>query len=335
MKYLVTGGAGFIGSHIVDALLKEKHDVVVLDNLSSGHTKNLSAAMDQIEFIHGDIRDPDLCRKAAEGCSGIFHEAALVSVADSVERPLDNHEINITGTLNVLEAARQCGVKRVVFASSAAIYGNNPTLPKHEDMLPEPMSPYAVAKITGEHYLRTYAELYGLECVALRYFNVFGSRQDPSSPYSGVISIFSERVLNGLPVTLFGDGEQTRDFVNVADVVSANLMAMQTALVATKELKETQNPDQPSPVNHQPSSRNFVALNVATGQPSSLLQLLSNLEEITGNKVERRFEPARAGDIKDSVASNKKLNAIGWEPSVDFHRGLAELISPIDKNDCE
>ena len=190
MKYLVTGGAGFIGSHIVDALIAANHEVVVLDNLSRGHKENLSCAGERITFIEGDIRNSETCLMASKGCDGIFHEAALVSVADSVERPRDNHDINITGMINVLEAARTNGIKRVVFASSAAIYGDNPELPKHENMLPEPMSPYAVAKITGEYYLKTYAELYGLECVALRYFNVFGPRQDPSSPYSGVISIF-------------------------------------------------------------------------------------------------------------------------------------------------
>ena len=190
-KYLVTGGAGFIGSHIVDGLLDEGHEVVVLDNLSSGDMSNLSHCLEKISFIKGDIRDSETCYKAAAGCDGIFHEAALVSVADSVERPVDNHEINITGTLNVLEAARRNAVKQIVFASSAAIYGDNPELPKTETMLPEPKSPYAIAKITGEYYLNVYAELHGIKCTALRYFNVFGPRQDPSSPYSGVISIFS------------------------------------------------------------------------------------------------------------------------------------------------
>lgn len=332
MKYLVTGGAGFIGSHIVEALVAEGHQVVVLDNLSSGHKENLAQVMDRISFIEGDVRDPDICLKASEGCDGVFHEAALVSVADSVERPRDNHEINITGTLNVLEAARACGVKRVVFASSAAIYGNDPELPKIEDMLPEPMSPYAVAKITGEHYLRTYAALYGLECVALRYFNVYGPRQDPSSPYSGVISIFSTRVAQGLPITIYGDGEQTRDFINIADVISANLLAMQVEFQKSKiggqksaqmPLPDTESLSTP----HQAlSTCNFVALNVATGQPRSLLDLLDTLEEITDRKVERKFAPARAGDIRHSFASSEKLQAAGWFPSVEFKEGLSALI---------
>jgi len=263
----------------------------------------------------------------------------------------------------VLEAARANGVKRVVFASSAAIYGDNPELPKREEMLPEPMSPYAVAKITGEYYLRTYAELYGLECVALRYFNVYGPRQDPSSPYSGVISIFATRVSQELPITIYGDGEQTRDFVNVADVVSANLLAMETDFVATKEHtrseadsesrqrsgKEAQDADQPSTipkrsadnfpqgnsdegaVHHQLQNRNFLALNVATGQARSLLELLDTLEEITGHKVERTFVPARAGDIKHSLASNENLQTLGWNPSVNLSMGLARLVSSLPK----
>lgn len=322
-KYLVTGGAGFIGSHIVDALVGAGHEVVVLDNLSSGHKENLSGAWDKINFIEGDIRDPETCLMASKGCNGIFHEAALVSVADSVERPRDNHEINITGTLNVLEAARVNGAKRMVFASSAAIYGDNPELPKTEDMLPEPMSPYAVAKITGEYYLKIYAELYGLECVALRYFNVYGLRQDPSSPYSGVISIFSQRVQQGLPVTIYGDGGQTRDFINVADVVSANLLAMKTnLLLATKKHKSAHKSRQPSTINHQLVSCNFVALNVAIGKQHTLLQLLSTLEEITGNKVNRILESSRSGDINHSVASCGKLKAIGWTPSVELKQGL-------------
>jgi UDP-glucose 4-epimerase len=315
MKYLVTGGAGFIGSHIVDALIERGHDVVVLDNLSSGHRENLTQVMDRISFIEGDVRDPETCLTAAEGCDGIFHEAALVSVADSIARPCDNHDINISGTLNILEAARTCGVKRVVVASSAAVYGNSPELPKHEEMLPEPMSPYAVAKITGEHYLRTYAELYGLEGVALRYFNVYGPRQDPSSPYSGVISIFAERVRQGLPVTIHGDGRQTRDFIHVADVVSANLLAMTM--------------DFPAISNPQLQTANFSALNVATGKPHSLLELLGHLEEAAGKTVERSFAPVREGDIRHSVANISRMESTGWMPTVGFSSGLTVMLNKV------
>ncbi|NOU35969.1 MAG: SDR family oxidoreductase [Kiritimatiellaceae bacterium] len=336
MKYLVTGGAGFIGSHIVDALLERGHEVVVLDNLSSGHKENLSGVWTKISFIEGDVRDADTCIKAAAGCDGIFHEAALVSVPDSVNRPRDNHDINITGTLNILEAARQQKVKRVVFASSAAIYGDNPELPKREDMLPEPKSPYALAKLTGEYYLKVYAECFGIETVALRYFNVFGLRQDPSSMYSGVISIFSERVKKGLPITIYGDGEQTRDFVNVRDVVSANLLAMTTDFIATKGHRKAQkknnaigdpDPYQLAPDNHQLVSGNFVALNVATGKATSLLSLLNGLETIVGKTVARKFMPVRDGDIRQSLADISKVrSALGYTLSVGLKEGLKELL---------
>lgn len=311
MKYLVTGGSGFIGSHLVDALLEAGHEVVVLDNLSSGMLGNLVQVRDRINFIEGDIRDPEICVQASAGCDGIFHEAALVSVADSVERPRENHEINITGTLNVLEAARINGVKRVVFASSAAVYGDNPELPKHEEMLPEPKSPYAVAKMAGENYLKSYGELYGLECVALRYFNVYGPRQDSSSPYSGVISIFSSRVQQGLPITFFGDGEQTRDFVNVKDVVSANILTMMSANIFSNV--------------QSPMSSAFAAFNVATGKSHSLVQLLDTLEEISGTQGERRFVDERTGDIRHSAADNARLLSQGWLPAVELRQGLQTL----------
>ncbi len=331
MKYLVTGGAGFIGSHIVDALVEEGHNVVVLDNLSSGHKENLSKVWKNICFVEGDVRDAETCLKAAESCDGIFHEAALVSVPDSINRPRDNHDINITGTLNVLEAARINGVKRVVFASSAAIYGDNPELPKREDMLPEPKSPYAMAKLTGEYYLKVYAECFGLETVALRYFNVFGPRQDPSSMYSGVISIFSERIAKGLPITIYGDGQQTRDFVNVADVVRANRLAMQVDSQRSEDggqRADTISPHQPSTNNHQLTSGNFVALNVATGSQTSLLQLLGALGEICGTKPEVNFSAERPGDIEHSLADISKVrNFLGYDPKVSLKEGLEELVS--------
>lgn len=322
MRYLVTGGAGFIGSHVVDALVENGHDVVVLDNLSSGHRKNLAQVKDKIIFIEGDIRDPEVCLMASRNCNGIFHEAALASVADSIERPRENHEINITGTLNVFEAARTNGVKRVVVASSAAVYGNSPELPKHEEMKPEPKSPYAVAKIACEYYLRIYAELHGLECVALRYFNVFGPRQNPSSPYSGVISIFSSRIQQGLPVTIFGDGEQTRDFVNIKDVVSANMLAM-----TNEELFGSWSPFQLEANDSSQGSAGFAVFNVAAGESHSLLQLLDTLETVAGKKVEHLFTGKRAGDILHSSARNAKLRAQGWAPSVGLAQGLEELLS--------
>jgi UDP-glucose 4-epimerase len=338
MKYLVTGGAGFIGSHIVDALVAVGHETVVLDNLSSGCKKNLSNVWSRIAFVEGDVRDSEICLKAAEGCDGVFHEAALVSVPDSVNRPRDNHDINISGTLNVLEAARVNGVKRVVFASSAAVYGDSPELPKRENMLPEPKSPYAMAKLAGEYYLKVYAECFGLETVALRYFNVFGPRQDPSSMYSGVISIFSERITKGFPITIYGDGQQTRDFVNVKDVVQANLLAMSGDIFATKRHENSQkNQSSPCSMLHlscealakrnAPCAQHFVALNVATGKSTGLLLLVDTLEEITGNKVERKFMPVRDGDIQHSLADISKVRKIlGYESKVDLRTGLLEMI---------
>lgn len=329
MKYLVTGGAGFIGSHIVDVLIEKEHEVVVLDNLSSGHRENLSTVMDRITFIEGDVRDADTCLSAAEGCVGIFHEAALVSVPDSINRPRDNHDINITGTLNVLEAARRQGVSRVVFASSAAVYGDNPELPKREEMLPEPKSPYAMAKLAGEYYLKVYAECYGLETVALRYFNVFGPRQDPSSMYSGVISIFAERIKKELPITIYGDGEQTRDFVNVEDVASANLLAMnvhrgEDCLSGGRAVNRKS--DQTRSTCHLPPAT-FSVFNVATGRQTSLLQLLDTLEELSRQTTQRCFSPSRPGDIQHSLADVSKVRKrLGYESRVGLKEGLFKLI---------
>jgi len=345
MKYLVTGGAGFIGSHIVDALIGQGHEVVVLDNFSTGKRENL--IVNPTQLVEGDIRDADICLEAAKGCDGIFHEAALVSVPDSINRPRDNHEINITGTLNVLEAARANGIKRVVFASSAAIYGDNPELPKREDMLPEPKSPYALAKLTGEGYLNVYAECFGLETVALRYFNVFGLRQDPTSMYSGVISIFSERIKKGLPITIYGDGQQTRDFVNVKDVVQANLLAMNVQSVQNVEIvKRDSDPaaptlneaggrfDEPQSGVSTTSTFNeakgrFNVFNIATGKTTSLLELLDTLEAITGNRVDRSFYPSRSGDIQHSLADiSNVLNVLGYIPAVELKEGLRLLSVP-------
>lgn len=321
-KYLVTGGAGFIGSHIVDALVDTGHEVVVLDNFSTGKRENLIASPTQL--VEGDVRDAETCLKAAQDCDGIFHEAALVSVPDSINRPRDNHDINITGTLNVLEAARVNGVKRVVFASSSAVYGDNPELPKREGMLPEPKSPYAMAKLAGEYYLKVYAECFGLETVALRYFNVFGPRQDPSSMYSGVISVFSEQIVNGQAITICGDGLQTRDFVNVADVVEANLLAMNVQSVQDVEGVKRE----PDLNDLNEGSARFNVFNVATGKSTSLLSLLDGLEAIVGQTVERRFMPVRDGDIQHSLADISKVrNVLAYEPRVGLKDGLDELIT--------
>ncbi len=309
-KYLVTGGAGFIGSHITDALLKAGHEVTILDNLSTGSLDNMAHMGDNATFIEGDICDMETCLRAASGCEGIYHEAALVSVPHSIEDPRLNHDVNITGTFNVLEAARANGVKRIVYASSAAIYGDNPELPKRERMLPEPKSPYALAKLAGEHYLSNYADIFGIDAVALRYFNVFGPRQNPASPYSGVISIFVDRVLNQAPVTIFGDGEQSRDFVNVADVVQANLLAM--------GVHPERTPIMPRPFN---------VFNVATNKRTNLLELLDTLEKICGTQVDRSFKEERNGDIKHSLADiANTCQSLEYKPSVTLEDGLAELV---------
>lgn len=307
--YLVTGGCGFIGSHLVEALAGEGHIVRVLDDLSSGFTRNLDRIRGRVEVVVGDVRDPAQTRAAVEGMSHVFHEAALVSVFDSVNRPRDNHDINLTGTLNVLEAARAAGVRRVVLASSAAIYGNNPDLPKREDMRPEPESPYAIGKIGGEYMLRVYHRLYGMETASLRYFNVFGPRQDPSSMYSGVISKFTSVLAAGGTPKIFGDGGQTRDFVYVKDVVQANLLAMRS-----------------------PQAGRGGAFNVGTGRQTSLLELLSALQSISGSRAAPEFAEARAGDICDSVADISRARAeLGYEPRHTLREGLQALWESVEK----
>ncbi len=309
MRALVTGGAGFIGSHIAQRLLETGHEVVVLDNFSSGSRANIAAIGNDVRVVEGDVRDLGTVETCAAGCEVIFHEAAIVSVPYSIERPQESHDVNIQGTLNVLQAARKARTRRVLFASSAATYGEEPTLPKTEAMRPEPMSPYGVEKLTGEHYLATWSKLFGVETVALRYFNVFGPRQDPKSAYSGVISIFVDRILAGRPITFFGDGEQSRDFIYVANVVDANILA------ATRD---------------GVSGRVF---NVACGKRTTLRQLASLIEGAAGrtqSPVERVFADPRAGDIKDSVADISRARAeLGYEPAVDVEVGLAKLVEHV------
>jgi len=303
MKALVTGGAGFIGSHIAERLVRAGHSVRVLDNFSAGKRSNLAGFSSDVEVIEGDIRDPKLLSVAVAGCEVVFHEAALVSVPYSVEHPVETHEINIRGTLNVLEAARAARARRVVFASSAAIYGDDPTLPKSEAMLPTPISPYGVEKVTAEHYLRAYSALYGVETVALRYFNVFGPRQDPGSPYSGVISIFVDRAVAKKGVTIFGDGHASRDFVFVADVVDANLAA------ATREGISGQ------------------VFNIARGQRTTLNELAAMLGRIVGREIAVTHAAPRAGDIVDSLADVSRAKArLGFEAKVGVEEGLEELV---------
>ncbi len=302
---VVTGGAGFIGSHLCEALVEQGHTVRVLDNLSSGYRRNLDHLAGRVSFTEGDVRDLGCVRATLAGTDGVFHEAALVSVFDSVARPGDNHEINATGTLNVLTAAREAGVKRVVLASTAAAYGNEPTLPKREDMRPQPESPYAVAKVAGEHYQKIFASLYGVETVTLRYFNVFGPRQDPKSPYSGVISKFCDDVLAGRTPTVFGDGLQSRDFVFVKDVVQANLLAMFSGVRGEGQI-----------------------YNVASGQTATLLDLLGALGALVGRVISPQHREARAGDIRHSAASIDRAQAeLGYAPRTGLKDGLALLLA--------
>jgi nucleoside-diphosphate-sugar epimerase len=310
MRVLVTGGAGFIGSHIAERLIQDQNEVRIIDNLSSGRRENLAGFLGRVTFVQGDIRDRGLLEKVSEGCQLIFHEAAVVSVPYSVEHPQETHDTNIQGTLNVLLAARKNQVNRVVFASSAAIYGEDPTLPKKETMRPSPISPYGVEKITGEHYLSVFHKLYGVEAVSLRYFNVFGPRQDPSSPYSGVISIFVDRALTRRSPTIYGDGNQSRDFVYVSNVVQANLLAATVPAAAGG------------------------CFNIGCGEKTTLNDLLRILSKLSGQTVEPRHEPVRQGDIRESWADigNARLT-LGYAPTVSVEEGLSHLMSFEKKKD--
>jgi len=303
--YLVTGGCGFIGSHIAESLVEQEQIVIIYDDLSSGYERNITGFRDKIAFIEADIRDVQALTDAMQGVDYVFHEAAMVSVFDSVERPVENHDINITGTLNVLVAARECGVKRVVVASSAAVYGDDPALPKTEEMIPCPESPYALAKIVNEHYTRVFTNLYGLETVVLRYFNVYGPRQDPGSMYSGVIAKFSDDILAGRNPTVFGDGLQSRDFIFVRDVVEANFLAMHNTNLGKGEV-----------------------FNIATGRRTSLLNLLDILKDlVVGKDVNLRFKDARRGDVRHSVADiTRAQRELGFTPRYDLREGLGELL---------
>ncbi|ACL03390.1 NAD-dependent epimerase/dehydratase [Desulfatibacillum aliphaticivorans] len=303
MQYLVTGGCGFIGSHISEVLAEKGEKVRILDDLSSGYEANIADFADKVEFIKGDIRDSEAVAKAMKGVDGVFHLAGMVSAFDSVERPLVCHDINVTGTLNILNAARDAGVKRVVFASSCAVYGNNPESPKVEAMTRAPASPYAASKAASELYMRVFAELYGVQTVCLRFFNVFGPRQDPSSQYSGVISRFVNDTAEGY-ACIYGDGLQTRDFIFVRDVVQANLLAMTSDKAGAGE-----------------------PINVGTGVEISLLDLLDYMRELGDREFEVMFKDARAGDVRHSRANiSKAQELLGFEPAYTIRNGLAELL---------
>ncbi|MFA5415732.1 MAG: SDR family oxidoreductase, partial [Methanoregula sp.] len=296
--------AGFIGSHIVEALANRGDEVVILDNLFSGKKKNIEPFLSdkRVSFVNGSVTDPEVLRAAFSGADGIFHEGAIASVPRSIANPRATNDANVTGTLNVLIAARECGVKKIVFASSSSVYGNTLTLPKQEDMIPAPLSPYAVSKLTGEYYLRVFSEVYGLKTVSLRYFNVFGPRQDPKSEYAAVIPKFITSILAHTSPTIYGDGEQTRDFTYVKDVVQANIRAMESSAQGV--------------------------YNVAYCQRINLKELAARIMAITGISVPLTFEASRAGDVKDSLADISRASvAFGYAPAYTVTTGLEETIA--------
>lgn len=298
-RVLVTGGAGFIASHIATALVERGDQVRVLDNLSTGFRHNLAHIAQDIEWIEGDVCDETLVARALSGVELVFHQAALASVQLSVERPLASHQHCATGTLNVLHQAVRAGVKRVVYAASSSAYGDRPFVAKRESDLPQVLSPYAAAKLAGELYCQAFYHSYGLETVGLRYFNVFGPRQDPASPYSAVIPLFVTAILSGTPPTIFGDGHQSRDFIYVGNVVHGNLLAAEA-------------PQAPGNV-----------FNLGQGRQTSLRQLLELLSDLLGQTVTPRFEPPRLGDVRESMADlSHTRQGLGFEPPVSLEEGL-------------
>lgn len=302
--YLVTGGAGFIGSHIVEELVKKGERVRVIDNLSTGKRKNLEHLLDKIEFIEGDLRNPEAAVKVAEGADFVLHQAAIPSVPRSVKDPKGSTENNLNGTLHLLMAARDAGVKRMVYASSSSVYGDSPILPKKEDFLPAPLSPYAASKLAGEYYCQVFHRVYGLETVCLRYFNVFGPRQDPLSPYAAVIPKFITLALAKKPLVVYGDGEQSRDFSFVDNVVKANLLACRAAGVAGEQI------------------------NVGCGGQISLNQLVQTLKEIINGDLTVEYTEPKPGDVKHSVASIEKAQILmGFAPTVPFNEGLHRTVA--------
>jgi nucleoside-diphosphate-sugar epimerase len=301
MRYLVTGGAGFIGSNTVDELVRRGHEVVVLDDLSTGKAENLIEVQEKVELRRHSVTDLDRLREACRGVDYVLHLGARTSVPRSVKDPLETNRVNVDGTLNVLVAARDANVKRVVFAGSSSVYGETPTLPKREDMPAAPISPYGLSKLAGEIYGQVFQRCYGLEFVSLRYFNVFGPRQDPGSPYSGVLSLFNAALLSGTQPTVYGDGEQSRDFTYVGNAVEANLLACESKRAAG------------------------LAINIGTGSRYTLNQTLALLEKITGRPAKAKYGPPREGDIHDSQADiSRAKDVLGYNPRFGFEEGLKD-----------
>jgi len=301
MKFLVTGGAGFIGSNIVLELLKQGHSVRVLDNFATGRRRNLEPVRADIELIEGDIRSYHTVAHAVKGVEAILHQAALPSVPRSINDPITTNDVNVGGTLNLLDAARSAGTRRIVMASSSSVYGDTPELPKHEGMTPNPLSPYAVSKLTGEHYMRVFHSLYGLETIALRYFNVFGPNQDPTSQYSAVIPKFIKALMEDRQPVIYGDGTQSRDFTFVSNVVNANILA------ATKQLDEY-----------------GIAMNIACHERVSLNELVAELNTILGKNITPIYQDPRPGDVKHSFAAIGLIKEkLGFEVGMHFNQGLS------------
>lgn len=300
-RVLVTGGAGFIGSNLVDALLADgRYEVCVVDNFATGRRENLAHCLDSIDLVEGDIRDLETVEEAVRGIDCILHEAALPSVPRSIKAPVTTNEVNVDGTVKLLTAAHKAGVRRIVFASSSSVYGDGQELPKVETMAPAPMSPYATSKLACEHYVRVFAQIYGFEALSLRYFNIFGPRQDPTSQYSGVIAAFMRAALTGRPFVVYGDGEQARDFTFVDNVVAANLLA----------LEAPQLPGEP--------------VNIACGGRVTLLDLVETLSAIAGVSPQIEHREPRKGDVRVSQADvSKAREVLGYAPRVDLAEGLA------------
>ena len=301
--YLVTGGAGFIGSHLVEELVRQGQEVRVIDNLATGKKENIEPFLPKVEFIEGDIRDLEIVRDAMHGVDYVLHQAAVPSVPRSVKDPLTSNSVNVEGTLNILIAARDADVKRVVYASSSSVYGDTPVLPKHEDMKQEPLSPYAVSKLGGELYCKAFHHVYGLETVALRYFNVFGPRQDPKSQYAAVVPKFITALLHGEPPTIFGDGEQSRDFTYIENVVEANLLAAKAPDVAGE------------------------VFNIACGERITVNELASALAGLIGIKIEPEHTLGRSGDVRHSLADiSKAKKLLGYKGEVAVREGLRQTV---------
>jgi nucleoside-diphosphate-sugar epimerase len=302
-SYLVTGGAGFIGSHLAEELLKRGHTVRVVDSLITGKRDNLDV-LKGVEFLEGDLADMDVAQRAVKGMEYVLHQAAIPSVPRSVKDPITSNRANIDASLNILVAARDGGVKRLVYAGSSSAYGDTPTLPKREDMPTAPLSPYALQKLVAEQYGRMFTTLYGFETVTIRYFNVFGPRQDPGSPYSGVISLFATSLLEGRPPVIYGDGEQTRDFTYIANVVDGVLRAVEAPQAAGE------------------------VINVATGGRISLNELLRTMQAIVGSSVKAVYKDGRAGDVRDSQADiSKARELLGYVPKVSLEEGLRHTLA--------